>query len=217
MGCAGNSGVLHIQTRASALRPSTGHYRFPVANTATFSWPRDRTDLGVFVIGEDDPITSPPTGQGTLLLSRGVSTAMFEAYRVPSMTNFWNLGAYALIVATHLNFDRASLVTGSTVIIGSRPGIHATAPAAGAFLERDVSQPLTTERGAARMTYAVGYDLTSSPLPDGTTDASPVTQRRLQPVTGFVRNGLGPRFRLGFVRDVRRGSTAVLTGTSLLF
>jgi hypothetical protein len=199
------------------LTVSTGRYEGSSANAATLAWSKNGTDLRVSFIDESGTIMGTPTGQGALRLGRGATTAMIEAHRTFAIGSFWTIEGYGSMGVTRLKIDQASLVTGSSAIIGSRLGVQASGPAFGGLVSFGIAQPLTIESGSAKLTYGTGYDLASRSLTYGSTDASLAGQRRLQLTAGFSKGGPRSSFRFGVMQDVNQGAFSALTGWSLRF
>lgn len=187
------------------------------ANAMTFGWSTSRTDLRLSYIDETGSIMGMPTGEGALRLGRGARTMMIEAHRTFGIADGWNLEGYGSLGVTRLKIDAASLVTGSTGILGSRLGIQATGQMFGGLVSLGVAQPLTIESGSAKLTYGAGYDLASRSLVYRTTSASLAGERRLQLTAGYATGGVRSSFRVGMMQDVSDGSTSALAGWNLRF
>lgn len=185
------------------------------ARAATLAWTAGRTALRVSLIDEQGTIMGVPTGAGALRLGRGARTMMVEAHRTVDLARSWQLEGYGSVGMTRLKIDTASLVTGATPLIGSRFGVQATRRLFGGQWSLGIAQPLKIEAGAARLTYASGYDLASQSLVFGNARASLAGARRLQLTTGFAAGGARSSLRVGMMRDLNDGSVSALGGWTL--
>ena len=199
------------------LTMSSGRGYGSAANAVTVGWSTSRTDLRFSYIDESGSIMGMPTGQGALRLGRGARTMMVEAHRTVGLADGWNLEGYGSLGVTRLKIDAASLVTGSTGILGSRLGIQATGRMLGGLMSFGIAQPLAIESGSAKLTYGAGYDLTSRSLVYRTTKASLAGERRVQLTAGYATGGVRSSFRMGIMQDVAQSSTSALAGWNLRF
>ncbi len=199
------------------LTVSMGRYADSSATAATLEWSRNGTDVRISFIDESGTIMGSPTGEGALRLGRGATTAMVEAHKTVPIAGFWSLEGYGSLGVTRLKVDQASLVTGSTGILGSRFGVQASGPMFGGLISFGLAQPLRIESGAAKLTYGAGYDLASQSLTYRTTEASLAGERRLQFTAGFARGGPRSSFRVGVMQDVDQNAFSALGGWSLHF
>lgn len=187
------------------------------AHAVTLAWSRGRTDLRLSYVDERGSIMGTPTGLGALRLGRGATTAMIEGHRTFSIGDGWTLEGYGSIGFTKLKIDTASLVTGSSAIIGSRVGLQAHGQMLRGVVSFGIAQPLTIEAGSARLTYGTGYDLETQSLTYSTANASLAGQRRLQLTTGYSTGGYRSTFRVGAMRDVNLGATTALVGWNVRY
>lgn len=185
------------------------------AQAMTLGWTSGPTRLRGSYINEQGTLMGMPTGSGALRLGSGARTVMAEAHHSLALAGDWRLEGYGSLGVTWLKGADGSLVTGATAILASRFGIQASRPALGGSLSMGVSQPLNIERGAARLTYATGYDLGSQSLVYDVTEASLAGTRRLQLTGGYTRFDDRGSLRIGFMHDTRDGSTSALAGWSL--
>jgi len=199
------------------LTMSSGRSYGSAASAVTVGWSTSRTDVRFSYIDESGSIMGMPTGQGALRLGRGARTMMIEAHRTFGLADGWNLEGYGSLGITRLKIDAASLVTGSTGILGSRIGFQATGLMLGGLVSFGVAQPLAIESGSAKLTYGAGYDLTSQSLVYRTTKASLAGERRLQLTAGYSTGGVRSSFRIGMMQDVANGSTSALAGWNARF
>lgn len=199
------------------LTVSVGDYAGASARAATVSWARGRTELRASLVDEDNSVMGMPTGAGALRLGRGATTAMIEAHRRFDLAGLWRLEGYGSVGMTRIKVDRSSLVTGASLVVGTRIGIQATGPALGGILSFGLAQPLTIESGTARLTYGNGYDLASRSLVYGAAEASLAGERRVQLTAGFAKGGPRSSLRLGMMQDLVDGSIRALAGWSLHF
>lgn len=216
---AGNSFGAHrfVGGGKLGLTVAFGRESGSTATAATLGWSKGSTDVRLSYIDESGTITGMPTGEGALRLGRGATTAMVEAHRTFQIANGWSLEGYGSLGLTRLKIDSASLVTGSSAIIGSRLGIQAHGETFGGVGSFGIAQPLTIESGSARLTYGSGYDPQSMSLTYASTNASLRGERRLQLTAGFAKGGPRSSFRFGVMQDVGDGSTRALAGWSLGF
>lgn len=196
---------------------SSGRSYGSAANAVTVDWSTSRTDVRLSYIDESGSIMGMPTGEGALRLGRGARTMMIEAQRSFDIADGWNLEGYGSIGLTSLKIDAASLVTGSTGILGSRLGFQATGQMLGGLLSFGVAQPLAIESGSAKLTYGAGYDVASQSLVYRSTRASLSGERRLQITAGYATGGVRSSFRIGMMQDVANGSTSALAGWNRRF
>jgi hypothetical protein len=199
------------------LTMSSGRSYGSAANAVTVGWSTSRTDVRFSYIDESGSIMGMPTGEGALRLGRGARTMMIEAHRSFGIADGWDLEGYGSLGVTRLKIDAASLVTGSTGILGSRLGFQATGQVLGGLLSFGVAQPLAIESGSAKLTYGAGYDLTSRSLVYRTTKASLAGERRLQLTAGYSTGGVRSSFRIGMMQDVANGATSALAGWNARF
>lgn len=199
------------------LTMSSGQGYGNAANAITVGWSTLRTDLRFSYIDESGSIMGMPTGEGALRLGRGARTMMIEAHRSFGISEGWDLEGYGSLGITRLKIDTASLVTGSTGILGSRLGFQATGQMFGGLLSLGVAQPLAIESGSAKLTYGAGYDLANRSLVYRTTSASLAGERRMQITAGYSTGGARSAFRVGLMQDVSAGSTSALAGGTLSF
>nr|WP_208404204.1 S8 family serine peptidase [Sphingomonas insulae] len=199
------------------LMMSSGRSFGSAANAVTVGWSTSHTDMRISYIDESGSIMGMPTGKGALRLGRGARTMMIEAHHSFGIAEGWNLESYGSLGITRLKIDAASLVTGSTGILGSRLGFQATGQMLGGLLSFGVAQPLSIESGSAKLTYGTGYDLTNQSLVYRTTKASLAGERRLQLTTGYSTGGVRSSFRIGMMQDIANGSTSALAGWNAHF
>ncbi|WP_260597119.1 S8 family peptidase [Sphingomonas endolithica] len=216
---AGNSfGVdRYVDGGKLGLTVATGRYAGSSAFAATLGWSKRGTDLRLSLIDEYGSVMGMPTGEGALRLGRGATTSMVEAHHTFDLATGWSLEGYGSVGFTKLKIDAASLVTGSTTIIGSRVGLQTSAPLFGGVLSFGVAQPLTIESGSAKLTYSNGYDLASRSLTYTTTQASLAGERRLQLTAGFVKGSARSSFQFGVMQDVKQSSMSALAGWAARF
>lgn len=185
------------------------------AQAVTIGWSSGRTQLRGSYINERGTLMGMPTGSGALRLGTGARTAMAEAHHSIGLGGEWQLEGYASLGITWLRIADGSLVTGATPLLASRFGIQTSRPALGGRVSFGIGQPLNIERGAARLTYATGYDLGSQSLIHDTVEASLAGRRRFQLTAGYTRESENGALRIGVMRDTRDGSTSALTGWTL--
>lgn len=200
-----------------SLTVANGRQQGSRANAITLGWSRGATDVRVSYIDETGSVMGMPTGEGALRLGRGASTMMLEGHRSFELSGGWSLEGYGSLGITRLKIDSASIVTGSSAIVGSRLGLQATGPAFGGLVSFGIAQPLSIEAGSARLTYGNGYDLATQSLAYSTERADLAGRRRLQLTTGFETGRRNMPLRVGFMHDVESGSVSGLAGTGIRF
>jgi len=207
----------YLANGKASLTISSGREFGSAAKAVTLGWSTRSTDVRVSFIDETGTVMGVPTGLGALRLGRGARTLMIEAHRTVEVAFGWTLEGYGSLGVTRLKIDAASLVTGSTPILGSRIGLQVNGSALGGMVSFGVAQPLMIEAGAARLTYGNGYDLASRSLTYGTTTASLAGQRRMQLTAGYSTGGVRSAFRLGLMQDLSRSATSALASWSLRY
>ncbi|AJP72149.1 peptidase S8 and S53, subtilisin, kexin,sedolisin [Sphingomonas hengshuiensis] len=185
------------------------------AQAVTLGWTSGTTQIRGSYISERGTLMGMPTGAGALRLGSGARTVMAEAHHSLALAGAWRLEGYGSLGVTQLKLAHGSLVTDATPLVASRFGIQASRPAFGGSISLGVGQPLKIESGAARLTYASGYDLASESLIYDTAQASLAGTRRLQLTGGYTRVGDVSSLRLGVMHDTRDGSTSALAGWSV--
>ena len=216
---AGNSIAVSRYTALGKLGVtlSSGSADRTDAHAATVSFETGRTSLRASWIEERGSVLGAASS-GALSLGRGTSTAMIEAHHSLEIGAGWNLEGYASVGITRLKIDTASVVTGASSLIGTRAGLQASRAAFGGLLSFGIAQPLTIERGRAKLTLGAGYDLASQSLTFRSAHASLASDTRpLQLTAGFARGTATSNFRIGMMQDVSDGSTTALAGYSFRF
>ncbi|MDX3910769.1 MAG: S8 family peptidase [Sphingobium sp.] len=216
---AGNSFGVNRDTRFGrwGVTLSSGSVEGSAARAATVSFGVGRTSLRASWIEERGSVLGMES-TGGLSLGRGTRTAMAEAHHSFDIGNDWSLEGYASVGVTRLKIDGASIVTGATSLIGTRAGIQASKVAFGGLLSFGIAQPLTIERGRAKLTLASAYDAGSQSLVFRSSNANLASDTRpLQLTAGFARGSASSSLRIGMMQDVSDGSTTALAGYSFRF
>jgi len=207
----------HLADGRLGITMASGGRRGGTAQAVTLGWSTSRTDLRFSYVDEDGTVMGMSTGQGAMRLGTGARTLMIEAHRSIGVADGWSLEGYGSIGITRLRIDAASVVTGSTAIVGSRMGIQATGEMLGGVASFGIAQPLTIESGVASLTYGAGYDLATRSLTYRTARASLAGQRRMQLTAGYATGDARSSLRIGMMQDVTDGSTSALAGWNLRF
>jgi subtilisin family serine protease len=216
---AGNSMAVDRATPLGliALSVSTGATGESRAQAATASLRRGATAVRLSWIDETGSVMGVES-RGALALGRGTRTSLIELHHSLSLAGGWSLEGYGSVGITRLKIDPASIVVGATTLLGTRAGVQAKGPALGGLLSLGIAQPLTIERGAARLTFGTGYDLASQSLLLGSARADlSSSMRRLQLTAGFARGSARQSLRVGFMQDVTDGTTRALAGYTRAF
>lgn len=216
---AGNSLSIDHGTRIGQIGFSlaSGSYGRSRATAATASLKKGRSTVRLSWIDEKGSVMGTES-YGALALGRGASTAMIELHRSVGIAGDWSLESYGSLGVTRIKIDSLSLVTSATSLIGTRAGIQASGPAWGGLLSFGIAQPLTIEKGAARLTLASGYDLALRSLMFKTVNADlSSSARRLQLTAGYAKYTPWSSFRLGLMQDMTDGSTRALASVAAKF
>ncbi|MEZ0495118.1 S8 family serine peptidase [Sphingomonas sp. IW22] len=195
-----------------ALTLATGRQDAAQASAATLGWSVRGTELRAGIIDERGSIMGTPTGHGALRLGLGATTMMMEAHHMVALGHRWSLEGYGSLGITRLKIDGASLVTDATPILGSRLGLQVRGRIPGGMLSVGIAQPLTIESGAARLTYASGYDLVTRSLTYTSTLAGLADRRRLRLTAGFGAGGSRSSLRIGLMHDMSEQALSALAG-----
>ena len=187
-----------------------GRTRESAASAVTLGWSGRVADMRVSFIDEVGTLMGMPTGEGALRLGGGARTVMIEAHHGFGIAPGWSIEGYGSLGLTHMKPVTASLVTGTTPLVGSRLGFQMTGTALGGLVSLGVAQPLTIEAGAARLTYASNYDLATRSLIYQSSSASLAGQRRVQLTAGYSTGGPRSTVRIGLMQDLTDGSPSML-------
>ncbi len=189
---------------------ASGRTRESAASAVTLGWSGRAADMRLSFIDETGTLMGMPTGEGALRLGGGARTVMIEAHHGFGVAPGWSIEGYGSLGLTHMKPVTASLVTGTTPLVGSRLGFQMTGTALGGLISLGVAQPLMIEAGAARLNYASNYDLATRSLVYQSTSASLAGQRRVQLTAGYSTGGPRTTIRIGLMQDLTDGSPSML-------
>lgn len=189
------------------LTLSSGSQGVSSASAMSVGYERGRTMVRVSAIAERGTVMGYASS-GALGLGRGADTTVLELRQALPVAGGWSVQGYGSVGSTRLLPDPASLVIGSSTLVGTRLGLQADGPALGGILSLGLAQPLFVERGIAHLTVPSGYDLADRSLAFTGRDADLSGDRRpLQLTAGFARGGPRSSLALGIATTVQGSDT----------